>query len=153
MPAKTHGLSKTKPYKVWSTMLQRCGNDRSNSAHRYKARGIHVCAAWSSFDVFWADMGATYKPGLSIDRIDNDGPYAPENCRWTDRSTQMRNTRQSHKIETPHGVVTIIEAAERYGLEHSTLYARIKRNTPPNTWFLRPDKTRKTRGRTQNYGT
>jgi len=78
-------------------MRQRCRNPRCAAYPNYGGRGIYVTAEWDDFWVFVADMGDRPE-GHSIDRIDNDGPYAPWNCRWADRSTQNNNTRPTHYL-------------------------------------------------------
>jgi hypothetical protein len=72
-------------------------------------------------------MGPNYADTLTLDRIDVNGPYSPENCRWATPTEQANNTRFSVKIETPDGLMTITEAANHYGLKKVTLHARIRR--------------------------
>ena len=84
----------TPEYKTWQGMKDRCYNVNSNRYKYYGARGIKVCDRWlQSFDNFLSDMGKRPSAELSIDRVDNNKDYSPSNCRWTDRSTQMINTR------------------------------------------------------------
>lgn len=91
---RTHGMSEHPAYKAWQRMKSRCQNPKEPVYPYYGGRGISVCGAWvESFAAFWADMGATWAPGLSLDRIDNDGHYSPGNCRWTTPTEQNRNRR------------------------------------------------------------
>lgn len=78
-------------YGVWSMMKDRCTNPFSKDFSRYGRRGISVCARWMSFKNFMADMGPRPSPKHSIDRINNDGNYEPDNCRWATATEQARN--------------------------------------------------------------
>ena len=95
-----HGDSTTKLYKRWTGMLQRCENPNNTAYKNYGERGIAVCSEWHDYNVFkeWAlDNG--YKESLTIDRIDVNGDYEPNNCRWTTNSVQMSNRRHYYRKE------------------------------------------------------
>ena len=101
MPKRTHGHATARPggvptteYQIWCTMRQRCNNPRDSSFKYYGGRGIRVCERWNDFRNFLADMGPR-PPGLTLDRINNDGDYEPSNCRWATVKEQMNNKRQS----------------------------------------------------------
>jgi len=88
----THGLRKNPIYNAWCSMLDRCKNQNHSSYHRYGGRGIKVCQEWEDVKVFvnWAEANG-YEKGLEIDRIDNDGDYCPENCRFVTRQQNCLN--------------------------------------------------------------
>lgn len=86
-------------YNVWASMLARCTNPKSHAYHNYGGRGISVCDRWMKFENFLQDMGAP-PPGLTIDRINNDGNYCKENCAWKTRLDQARNRRPRRKAIT-----------------------------------------------------
>lgn len=88
-----HGLSERPEYEIWKTMRQRCLNRKNKKYASYGGRGIKVCDRWSSFDLFYKDMGARPSARHSIERVDNDGNYEPSNCRWATASEQRKNQR------------------------------------------------------------
>lgn len=122
-----HGLTKTKEFKIWNSMKQRCYNPKNERFASYGGRGIKVCESWvNSFSEFLNDMGG--KPAnKSLDRINNDGNYEPSNCRWASPKEQQRNTRLNHVVIYEGNEVPLIEMAERFNLNYSTLSKRINR--------------------------
>lgn len=112
----THGMTKTRTFKSWETMKQRCCNHNSPDYHNYGGRGVRVCKRWlDSFDNFLSDMGERPK-GKSLDRIKNNLGYFPENCKWSDTSEQQRNKRNTRKVTYNDEQKTIYELADISGL-------------------------------------
>lgn len=120
-----HGREKPTPeYSAWINAKQRCTNTRSRNYARYGARGIYMCQAWSDdFTVFLRDMGPRPQ-GHSLDRIDNDGPYAPGNCRWASKETQMNNTCRNLYITVGDRRLTLRQAATAFSLPYPRLLKR-----------------------------
>ncbi len=104
---------RTREHRIWTAMRQRCLNPADRAYAYYGARGITVCERWSDFEAFLTDMGHCPSPDHQIDRINNDGPYSPDNCRWATRVEQMRNTRGVRAVVRSDGkqYATIVEAA------------------------------------------
>lgn len=120
----THGLSRHPAYKIWCAIHKRCAPDNERSVD-YHERGISVCAEWSTFEGFWADMGETWRAGLTLEREDNDKGYEPGNCVWADFRTQANNTRRNRWIDTPKGKMTVAQASREFGIRYPTLHNRL----------------------------
>jgi hypothetical protein len=124
---QTHGKSGTPEYRAWCGMRERCRNPRLPAYRDYGGRGITVCPRWESFEAFLADMGPRPSPRHTLERINNDGPYAPRNCRWATRGEQCRNYRRNHHIEHQGRDMLLMAWAEEKGLRLHTLIVRLRR--------------------------
>jgi hypothetical protein len=121
------GRSQCREGKVWRHMLERCCDPTDKRYARYGGRGIKICDRWrKSFLAFYEDMGSR-PPGMTLDRIDNDGDYEPGNCRWATLTEQARNRRTNHLVEYQGQTKTIAEWAEIYNIKASIIYDRIGR--------------------------
>lgn len=115
-------------YGVWNSMKQRCHNPNHTGYYKYGARGIYVCLDWwGSFEKFYRDMGPRPSPQHSIERIDNNGPYALHNCRWATKKEQSSNVRTNHRLTHNGQTLMISEWVNVTGLNKSTIYRRLKR--------------------------
>lgn len=128
---RTHGLSASREYKIWAGMKKRCYDPSCKSFEDYGKRGIAVCARWQgSFENFYADMGPRPSRRHSIERVNNDGPYSPDNCRWATQREQVNNTRRNHFIEWNGERLTLAQWAERAGIRPHALLHRLDRGWP-----------------------
>lgn len=126
-PHKKHnGRSKHPLYYVRQMMIRRCHSPKDKSYRNYGARGIVVCDRWrESFDNFLADVGER-PPGTSLGRIDNDGPYSPENCRWETKEEQANNTRQNHLLRYRGDVLTMTQWGKKLGIDPKVIRLRLR---------------------------
>jgi len=121
-----HGLTATYFYKVRRNMLNRCYNPNYKNWRHYGGRGITVCDRWrNSLSDFAKDMGPRPSPKHSIDRIDNDGNYEPDNCRWATQTQQMRNVRKNIMLTFNGKTQCLPSWAAEIGIKQATLYARL----------------------------
>ena len=126
----THGQSNTPEYSAWNKCRNRCNNPNCQDYANYGGRGITVCERWDSLETFLADMGPRPK-GCSLDRIDNELGYSPENCKWSTQSEQGRNRRSNRYIESWGITLLLCEWAEISGLASRTISSRIDRGWTP----------------------
>jgi len=112
---------------TWRSMRNRCLNPGCGKYPSYGGRGICICPSWASFRVFVGDMGPKPSKSHTLDRIDNDGPYCKENCRWATRKEQQNNTRGNHLLTLDGVTRTTAEWADFLGVNVGTLRARICR--------------------------
>lgn len=106
-------------------MMSRCYRKKDNAYHNYGGRGITVAEEWHTPANFMRDMESTHKPGLSLDRIDNNKGYSKENCRWATMTEQQNNTRRNHLFEFKGMKKTLTNWAKELGMKRSTLAQRI----------------------------
>lgn len=114
-------------YNTWRGMHERCRRKRSISYNNYGGRGISICERWYKFQNFVDDMGEKPSKNHELDRINNDGNYCPENCRWATPLEQNRNSRHTKKVEWNGKIVCITELSEIVGLPPPTLYSRYQK--------------------------
>lgn len=140
----SHGMARTRIYRTYQHMKERCINQDDKSYWRYGGRGIKICDEWlgeSGFDNFnnWSILNG-YNENLTIDRIDVNGNYEPSNCRWATWRTQANNKRNNRYITYDGTTKTLSEWSQQFGIGEATIRARLNRgwdidkalNTPPN---------------------
>ena len=137
----THGESNTRLYKIWSDIKKRCYRKTFWAYDRYGGRGITLCKEWHDYLAFrdWC-VNNGYQDNLTIDRIDNDGNYEPNNCHWVDRKTQANNRNNTKLITYNGNTKTIAQWAETLGINYRTLYNRIFNYNIPVEEALTPKK-------------
>ena len=128
----THGGTGTRLYGIWANMLNRTKNPDASDYSRYGGRGITVCDEWRSFATFraWADSHG-YKPDLSIERIDVNGNYCPDNCEWIPPLHQAWNRRDSFLVTIGGETKCLAQWARHYGANYKAVWQRIADGMPP----------------------
>lgn len=130
----THRMTHTPAYSAWKNMIGRCRN-KTNPI--YGGRGISVCERWKSFLMFLADMGDPPE-GKTLDRIDTNGNYCPENCRWATPKEQSNNRRDNIFFDYQGERFTLTQLAETTGINRNTLDYRLKHWSPDNALSVTP---------------
>lgn len=128
-----HGMKRTKFYRTYSNILTRCSNKNSDRYKNYGERNIKC--EWKDFNEFYNDMYQSYlehvkiygEKNTSIDRIDVDGNYCKENCRWATRKEQANNKTTNHIININGELLTIAEASRKYNINYQTAASRLQR--------------------------
>jgi len=142
----THGMTLTKFYQTQQDILQRCLNKKLKIYKNYGGRGIKVCEKWLKFENFKDDMYQSYlehikefgKKDTSIGRIDNNGNYCRENCRWETCKEQSNNTSKNHFLKFNKEIKTVVEWSEYFNISRGTLYGRIKRGWSDKNILTKP---------------
>ncbi len=123
-------------YRLWSGIKQRCTNPKAQSWERYGKRGITICKDWMDYPAFytWAKEHG-YKRGLSIDRIDNNGSYSPENCRWASAKEQARNRSNTNYIYIGGVKTPLNDVTEALGIAQGNVLRRVRSGRPFNVCY------------------
>jgi len=128
-------------YGVWAGIKGRCQNRQHPAFKNYGARGIQVI--WRSYEAFKQDMLASYSPGLTIERIDNDGPYSKQNCKWATRTDQARNKRGNRWVKFQGKRMLLVDWAKLMGMRPTRFYERLAAGWPVEKALTRPSQKRK----------
>jgi hypothetical protein len=131
-----HGLRKTAEYNAWNNMKRRC-YEKTNSVYRYYGgRGIRVCERWrNSFTAFYEDMGPKPNATYTLDRIDNNGNYQPDNCVWAAKEEQANNKRNNTIVAFNGRYQTIAQWCKELGLPYDRTQQRLRRGWAPKRAF------------------
>lgn len=125
-----HGLNGSPTHISWTNMRQRCTNPANPSWPNYGGRGIRICQRWSTFENFYTDMGDR-PPGMTLERINNDGNYEPSNCRWASRPEQSVNKQDTIRIHYDGRSQSLSEWCKELNINYWTAHARIRRGHSP----------------------
>ena len=127
-----HGLGGTKIYRVWKCMIDRCQNPNNKSYKNYGLKGVKVCAEWQDVAVFaeWAHKNG-YKDGLTLERVNNNRGYCPDNCIWADRYVQNNHTSRNHLLTYVGKTQTMAQWSRELGISYSAIKTRINRRGWP----------------------
>ena len=125
----THRMTHTRIYGIWAGIKNRCYNKNKREYQKYGGRGILMYEEWKKDFMKFYEWSITngYQDNLTIDRIDNDKGYFPDNCRWADRKTQTLNRSVTKFVEVDGQKYTIPQLSEMYGINKYCLYARARK--------------------------
>lgn len=140
---KSHGMTNTRTFKSWDSMKQRCLNHNAPDFSRYGGRGIKICESWlNSFAEFLSDMGER-PDATTLDRIDVNGNYEPNNCQWATRSKQQRNKTTSFLIEWNGIIKCAADWAEEVGISSKIICGCINAGWTPQDALTKPNRKAK----------
>ncbi len=132
---RKHGYANKCPeYRIWKHIRARCNNPNNAAYKWYGAKGIVVCEEWDDFGKFYEDMGPRPK-GLTIERIDNNGPYAPWNCEWATMKKNVRNRSITVMIIYKGQKISLGEACELSGISYDLAHDRLSKGYHPKEIF------------------
>lgn len=143
----THGTTRggnrhgSPEYRIWCGMRSRCNNPAYPEYHLYGGRGIRICPDWDDFLQFLEDMGPRPSPKHSVDRVNNDGPYSKDNCRWATLAEQQNNRRGNHVLTFRGESHTLAQWARITGIHPHTLQRRIENGWPPERALTEPTRS------------
>lgn len=138
---RTHGLSGTPIYFEWFQMVNRCHNPKAPNYDRYGGRGIYVCEEWRQSPeafVAWVESIGGRPDGMTLDRIDNDGPYSPDNCRWASSAVQSRNKRSARMVTYKGKTQCLADWSKELGVARHILAERLNRGWSVDRAFTEP---------------
>ena len=120
-------VNKKRLYQIWYTMKRRCDDPNINDYYRYGGRGVTYCSEWEDFNLFynWSILN-DYKEGLTLDRINNDGNYEPNNCQWVDWLTQQNKRSNNVFINYNGCTLTAAQWSRKLGISKEVIYYRLK---------------------------
>jgi len=136
----THGMARDRNYKRWIGMMYRCYNPKCPHFDQWGGRGITVCERWHHYPNYAADIGLPPSPKHQLDRRENDGPYSPDNCRWSLPIVQANNTTRNIFIEHEGKTLTVSQWAREQGMNVTTLRQRLARGMEPRRALTQPIK-------------
>lgn len=123
----THGKSRSPEFSIWRGIRKRCNTPTAHAFEHYGGRGIKICSRWDNFENFLADMGPRPTPKHSVERIDHDGDYCPENCKWVIWDDQANNRRNTHFVVINGERMSLKRACEKHGRRYNRTSERIRK--------------------------
>ena len=144
---RTHGMSGTPIHKEWEAMKRRCYNPNTEKYYRYGGRGIVVCDRWrDSFEAFYEDVSKLLhfgEQGYTLNRINNDGNYEPNNVEWATQKEQANNRQSNHLLTFNGKTQTIVQWADETGIKSATIARRLKKGWSVEKALTTPTQKRK----------